>query len=266
LILQLQRDRDMNLEIKRRCLAEDAFKAWLRKPEREQLRELDTRIASPTLEDLYPLFLGGAAFQRLDDVFAGTRLDTNEARRACERWITTGKHASIIEPPAPIDASDVFESPEPDHSREFHEHELFAVFRAGARYAATGNPFRAEEAWSVPAASPDVQYVEDDNGTGDIWLRNAENGNIVFIPADFRSSLRWVNAAIGATDAGGAFEILAHVSEGTDPNTGDIACTYYPVSGFEGLRRVTRDSALASHPEFKVYLDTLNAPAERDGT
>lgn len=267
MILRFQRDRDMNDEIKRRCAAEEAFKAWLNTPEREQLRQLDTAIASPSLDDLYPVFVAAVAFQRLDDVFAGAQVDSNEARLACERWVTTGKHASMIQPPAPVDApdaSDAFEAPEPDHSREFHEHELFSVFRAGTRYAATGDPFRADNAWSVPAASLRIEYVEDDNGADDIWLRNPENGNVVFIPSDFRTTLRWVNAAIGATDASGGFEILAHVSEGTTPNTGDIACTNYPVSGFDGLQRVTKDSALASHPEFKAYLDALGRPTPRD--
>jgi hypothetical protein len=259
----LQQDHDIRAEIARRCAAESDFQQWLRAPEQELLSELDLDVVSPTLEDLYPVFLAGAAFQHLDDVFAGPQINSDAARQSCERWITSGKHASILRPPQ---SSANFEQPEPGYepgsAREFLEHELFAIFRAGTRYAATGEALRVATAWSVPPESPAIDFAQEDAGTGDVWLRNPADGNIAFVPAASRTTLRWSNATVGFLGTGGGFEILAHYSEGIGPNDGEIACGYSPVSSFEGMQHITRDTALAVHPVFEAYLTSLGESAD----
>jgi hypothetical protein len=93
-------------------------------------------------------FAAGRSFQR-----PKAPIQKREEEAALVDWLANGKHSSLLTVRlfGPVEQST--EAPgEPDSTQETVIHELFAVFRAGARYAATGSPFRKNGAWSVPAA------------------------------------------------------------------------------------------------------------------
>jgi hypothetical protein len=131
--------------------ARHAFVGWLSLPEQDTLRsvDLDAGPLSPTAR--LTVFLAGAAYLQFGSAARNAEIANESARAACEDWLANGKHSSLVEP----QAADKERTPEAYGERSFDEeirvHELFALFRAGTRYAKTGNPFRIGTDWSVPA-------------------------------------------------------------------------------------------------------------------
>jgi hypothetical protein len=114
-------------------------------------------------------YLAGAAFQegtpvRMLAVCAGestAAIDAALARNPIAPvntlidWIRNGHHSSLLltelYPKRSANLA-LAEPGDPDFTESVAEHELFAIFRAGARFAATGSAFRQSDGWSIPGA------------------------------------------------------------------------------------------------------------------